>query len=154
LLSFNTGAKSQVGAFSRTSELLQRSTRMLLKNMRMAICHLLRSPSFSLTAVLIVAFGIDAMTTISVGQQTKRHRSFADCDKAAKTQAELNECGSNDYKLADDELNATYQELLKKTAADPTAVAKIREAQRAWVAYRSAQISSFRPALHLNETIA
>ncbi len=43
---------------------------------------------------------------------------FKDCDKKAKTQAHLNECGSDAAKSADDELNRVYQQLLKKVAGD------------------------------------
>jgi len=78
------------------------------------------------------------------GQQ--RQQSFTDCDKTAHTQADLTECGSNDYKSADDELNRTYQQLLKKAAGDPVAVQKISAAQRAWVAFRDAQIAALYPA--------
>jgi uncharacterized protein YecT (DUF1311 family) len=79
------------------------------------------------------------------GQQQRKQR-FADCDKTALTQADLTECGNNDYKSADDELNRTYQQLLKKTAGDPVAAQKIRAAQRAWVAFRDAQIAALYPA--------
>jgi len=72
--------------------------------------------------------------------------SFSDCDKNAKTQAELNECAGNDLKHADDELNATYQQLLKKAGNDAVALRKIKAAQRAWVLFRDAQIEAFYPA--------
>jgi len=72
--------------------------------------------------------------------------SFSDGDKNAKTQAELNECAGNDLKHADDELNATYQQLLKKAGNDAVALRKIKAAQRAWVLFRDAQIEAFYPA--------
>jgi hypothetical protein len=39
--------------------------------------------------------------------QKKPHKTFTDCDKTARTQADLNECGSSDYKSAVDELDRT-----------------------------------------------
>ena len=80
-----------------------------------------------------------------VGQQ-QHPTSFENCDKTAKTQAELTECGSADYKRADNELTRTYQQLLKKAAGDKVAVQKIRAAQRAWIAFRDAQIAALYPA--------
>ena len=81
-----------------------------------------------------------------VGQQKGQPKTFADCDKTAQTQADPTVCGSNDYKSADDELNSTYQQLLKKAAGGPVALQKIRAAQRAWVAFRDAQIAALYPA--------
>lgn len=47
---------------------------------------------------------------------------------------------------ADNELNATYQQLLKRAAGNPRAVGKIKAAQRAWLIFRDAQIEAFYPA--------
>ncbi len=85
------------------------------------------------------------LAPLLIGQQQRQRKTFADCDKTAQTQADLTECGSTDYKGADDELNRTYQQLLKKAAGDPIAVQKIRAAQSAWVAFRDAQIAALYP---------
>ncbi|MGA9041007.1 MAG: lysozyme inhibitor LprI family protein [Terriglobales bacterium] len=90
--------------------------------------------------VIIALYSIPLLS----GQQ--QPQSFSDCDKTAHTQADLNECGSNDLKSADNELNRTYQQLLKKSAADQVATQKIKAAQRAWIAYRDAQIAALYPA--------
>jgi uncharacterized protein YecT (DUF1311 family) len=58
----------------------------------------------------------------------------------------MNRCASEEAKRADDELNATYRTLLSKAAAQPEAVAKIKAAERAWVAYRDAYIDAMFPA--------
>jgi uncharacterized protein YecT (DUF1311 family) len=78
--------------------------------------------------------------------QRHKERTFEDCDKTAATQADLTECAGLDLKTADDELNATYLQLLKRAAGDPIAVRKIKAAQRAWVSFRDAQIAAFYPA--------
>jgi uncharacterized protein YecT (DUF1311 family) len=63
----------------------------------------------------------------------------------AESQAGMNEAADTDLKKADDELNAVYQQVLKDYADDPTFVAKLRAAQRAWVAYRDADMEAFYP---------
>ena len=93
------------------------------------------------TVILILCFGIRLF-----GQQPASDKKFTDCDKTAKTQADLTECAGTDYKSADTELNRTYQKLLKKAAGDSIAVEKIKASQRAWIAYRDAQIAALYPA--------
>jgi uncharacterized protein YecT (DUF1311 family) len=80
------------------------------------------------------------------GQKPSQDKSFADCDKTAKTQADLTECGGSDYRKADAELNRAYQLLLKKAGGDPIAVEKIKASQRAWLTFRDAQIAALYPA--------
>lgn len=63
----------------------------------------------------------------------------ADCDNA-NTQLEMNQCASADYKKADKELNSTYQQVLKSTAGEQTAL--FRKAQRKWIEYRDADCQS------------
>jgi uncharacterized protein YecT (DUF1311 family) len=79
-------------------------------------------------------------------RQQQPPKTFADCDKTAHTQADLTECASTEYKTAEDELNSTYQQLLRKTAGDRVAVQQINSAQKAWVAFRDAQIAALYPA--------
>lgn len=76
----------------------------------------------------------------------QHQQSLADCEKTAQTQTDLAECGSADYKTAVNELNRTYEQLLKKAASDPVAVEKIKAAQTAWVGFRDAQIAALYPA--------
>jgi uncharacterized protein YecT (DUF1311 family) len=60
----------------------------------------------------------------------------------AGTQMELNACALDEFKRADQELNATYAALMKKENQDPTFIRKLRAAQRAWIAFRDAEIES------------
>ena len=48
----------------------------------------------------------------------------------------------DDLRAADAELNAVYQKALK-TMSDDDAKDKLREAQRAWIAYRDAEIALY-----------
>jgi uncharacterized protein YecT (DUF1311 family) len=59
------------------------------------------------------------------------------------TQAELNACARDEFEQADKALNQTYQALLKKEAGDSLFVQKIRIAQKAWLAFRDAELDAY-----------
>jgi len=79
-------------------------------------------------------------------QQNPKPDVFVECDKTAKTQADLNECARRDDASADEELKRTYQELLKRVVSDPIATKKIEAAQQAWITFREAQSAAVYPA--------
>lgn len=68
-----------------------------------------------------------------------------DCTTAL-AQQEMNICAEADWKAADEELNATYKEVMAEMKAMDTdlpqelrgAEVALREAQRAWIPYRDA----------------
>jgi uncharacterized protein YecT (DUF1311 family) len=86
------------------------------------------------------------IVSIVAGQQKSKPDVFFECDKTAKSQADLNKCAVSDDKQADDEMNRAYQELLRRAASDEVAVKKIEASQRAWIAFREAQIDALYPA--------
>jgi uncharacterized protein YecT (DUF1311 family) len=57
---------------------------------------------------------------------------------AAQTQGEVNQ----QYKKADQSLKATYAKVLKDYARDRQFRGKLRQAQRAWVAFRDAHLAA------------
>jgi uncharacterized protein YecT (DUF1311 family) len=61
---------------------------------------------------------------------------------AAQTQGEVNQDACAQYKKADQSLNATYSKVLKDYARDPQFLGKLRQAQRAWVAFRDAHLAA------------
>jgi uncharacterized protein YecT (DUF1311 family) len=61
------------------------------------------------------------------------------------TQSEMNQCAATEAKKADALLNATYQELLAKLKDDKIAQAKLIAAQRAWIAFRDAELAAMWP---------
>lgn len=61
-------------------------------------------------------------------------------------QSEMNHCASEDARAADAELNHVYQDLLSKTKGDTNAAKKLRDAQRAWIAFRDAELLALYPA--------
>ena len=60
----------------------------------------------------------------------------------AQTQADLNQDACAQYKKADQSLNVTYAKVLKDYAKDPQFLAKLRQAQRAWIAFRDAHLEA------------
>jgi uncharacterized protein YecT (DUF1311 family) len=68
------------------------------------------------------------------------------CWKTAMAQSEMNRCADEDAKEADTELNRVYQDLLSKNKTNVVATKKLRAAQRAWIAFRDAQLEALYPA--------
>jgi uncharacterized protein YecT (DUF1311 family) len=68
------------------------------------------------------------------------------CFDKAVTQAEITACASGEAARADAELNRVYQVLLTATKGNTSGTAKIKAAERAWIAYRDAHIEAMYPA--------
>ena len=68
------------------------------------------------------------------------------CNEKAKTQFDMNACASSEAARVDAKLNNVYRELLSKVADEPEAVAKIKGAEKAWIAYRDAYMDAMYPA--------
>ena len=77
------------------------------------------------------------------GQSSAPYRT---CSEKANTQAEMNACANQEAARVDGELNNVYRKLLSRVASQPKAVAKIKLAERAWVAYRDAYMDAMYPA--------
>ncbi len=63
----------------------------------------------------------------------------------AQSQADMNAAGCGKYRRADDELNRVYRQILREYAEDADFIEKLKEAQRAWLAYRDAHVESVFP---------
>lgn len=61
-------------------------------------------------------------------------------------QSEMNRCADEDATWADAELNRVCQDLLSKTKGDANANKKLRDAQRAWIAFKEAELEALYPA--------
>jgi uncharacterized protein YecT (DUF1311 family) len=59
-----------------------------------------------------------------------------DC-KNPQTQIDMDQCAGQDFQKADGALNASYKQLVSKL--DPHALAALKTAQRAWLAWRDAE---------------
>ncbi|MGH6636322.1 MAG: lysozyme inhibitor LprI family protein [Gammaproteobacteria bacterium] len=63
-----------------------------------------------------------------------------------QTQLEMNTNACAEYKRADEKLNAVYQQVLREHKDDPLLAAKLKEAQRAWLKFRDAELAAIFPA--------
>lgn len=77
---------------------------------------------------------------------SQNSKQYATCSEKAKTQAEMNACANQEAARADADLNSVYAKLLSKAADEPAALAKIKAAERAWIAYRDAYTDAMYPA--------
>jgi uncharacterized protein YecT (DUF1311 family) len=63
-----------------------------------------------------------------------------------QSQAEMNVDANRELRAAEDEMSAVLESLTKKAAGHPDALATLRRAQSAWVAFRDAQIDALWPS--------
>jgi len=67
------------------------------------------------------------------------------CWEHAMTQLEMNHCAAEDGSKADDELNDVYRRIMKEYSDDPAFVTAMKNAQRAWLKFRDAEIAALFP---------
>ncbi len=96
-----------------------------------------------LLAVLVLACAYPAAAAAAPPPRTSDGMS---CDSPNQSQAGLNQCASNGAKTADAELNRVYAKVLAANADDKVFLEKFKAAQRAWVAFRDAQIAARYPS--------
>ncbi len=65
---------------------------------------------------------------------------------AAQTQQDLHVQADSAYRRADSTLNSVYTQLVSRYRNDSLALRKLRAAERAWLAYRDAQVEATFPA--------
>ena len=95
--------------------------------------------------VVILAILCFALTyTYAQKRKSNRTQTKNPCANAL-TQGEMNDCLCNQYKKADAELNRVYQQLLSASANDKVFIEKLKTAQRAWIAFRDAQLEAIYP---------
>lgn len=62
-----------------------------------------------------------------------------------QTQLGMNEAADKEFRAADAEMTQVFNSLLKRAADKPEAIAKLKESQAAWKAYRDAQVKAMWP---------
>jgi len=92
-----------------------------------------------ISATLIMLFSFPLVLT----QQRKSTKS--DPCSRAMTQANLQSCYCDRAQKADAQLNDVYQQLLKKNASDTSFIEKLKISEKAWIAFRDAQIEAIFP---------
>ena len=80
---------------------------------------------------------------LALSQQRKRQTADP-CSKAL-TQASLQACYCDRAQKFEAQLNAVYQQLLKKNVSDTLFSDKLKISQRAWLAFRDAQLEAIYP---------
>lgn len=65
---------------------------------------------------------------------------YGDAEKFESSQHDINVEACADYRTADEQLNATYKEILKRYNDDPVFLEALKKAQRAWLAFRDAEM--------------
>jgi len=73
--------------------------------------------------------------------QQKKKKNQEPCSNAT-TQGSLNACYCERAHKADVQLNDVYQQLLKTNARDTDFIEKLKISQRAWLAFREAQLEA------------
>ncbi len=68
-----------------------------------------------------------------------------DCLDRAQNQVQIDACAASDFAAADRELNAVYARIQRDYAHDAAVLAKLRLAQRAWLAFRDAELAARYP---------
>lgn len=94
--------------------------------------------------LLIVATSCSVAFGQSESQERSRSVKPKGCETAS-TQLEMNQCSAAEAKDAEAELNRLYQQLLARTS-NPVYRRKIEAAQKAWLAYRDAELEAKYPA--------
>jgi uncharacterized protein YecT (DUF1311 family) len=59
-----------------------------------------------------------------------------------QTQLDLNTAAGQSFLAADKELNERWKQVLAANAADPKFIARLKTAQKAWLAFRDAQVAA------------
>ena len=90
---------------------------------------------------LLIVFLLASLPGLA--QDSAQYRA---CNDKAKTQTEMNACASEEAARADAELNEVYRKVLAQAGKQEEAVAKIKAAERAWIAYRDAYMDAMYPA--------
>jgi len=70
----------------------------------------------------------------------------------AQSQRDMNRQACDQYRKADNELNAAYNQTLKIYKDDALFIEKFKEAQRAWIVFRDAEMEALYPEKDKQET--
>jgi uncharacterized protein YecT (DUF1311 family) len=104
---------------------------------------------FTVAVLVMSAWALCATATAGSSPATASTAASSASDKCmqnAQSQAAMNECASLGLAAADKELNQVYQQVLAKYATDKVFTAKLRAAQKAWIAFRDAELNARFPA--------
>ncbi|MBU6247551.1 MAG: DUF1311 domain-containing protein [Xanthomonadaceae bacterium] len=84
--------------------------------------------------MMMLALGLSAGSAAAAG-------ATPDCT-GASTQAELDACASGSFAQADAELNRVWRAIQSRYADQPLFLARLKTAQKAWLAFRDAEVAA------------
>jgi uncharacterized protein YecT (DUF1311 family) len=94
-------------------------------------------------ACALVMSGVASAGTAQAAASTTAQQSNGDkCMDNAQSQADMTGCAAQSLSSADKELNQVYQQVLGKYAKDTVFVAKLKTTQKAWLAFRDAELAA------------
>jgi uncharacterized protein YecT (DUF1311 family) len=76
----------------------------------------------------------------------KTSTAYTACSAKAVTQTALTSCAAEELMRTEHSLNVEYAKLIHAVTRRPEALAKVRAAERAWIAYRDATVEATFPA--------
>lgn len=82
---------------------------------------------------------------VLLSASAQKRRAKPDCYDTAMTQHAMNQCAAQEFETADAELNSVYRQLLAASRDDKLFAEKLTQAERAWVAFRDAQMGALYP---------
>lgn len=101
----------------------------------------------SLLSVLIAPSLLFAFAPLAQSQAPDAESIVQACGDLP-TQSAMNACAAKAAAKADADLNTTYQQLLTRLKGNATATAGIVAAERAWLAFRDAELAAIWPVPH------
>jgi uncharacterized protein YecT (DUF1311 family) len=104
----------------------------------------MRHPSmmWMIVSTLAIASAAAMAGTTPAASATASTSSNDTCMNNAQSQAAMNQCTANSLTAADKELNQVYQQVLSKYAKDTVFIGKLKVAQKAWLAFRDAELAA------------
>ena len=88
---------------------------------------------------LVIGFFAVALTMTVSAEDSKS------CLDSAQTQSEMSQCAGADYRSSDSELNRVYKLVQESYADDPIFLTRLKEAQKAWIKFRDAELAMMYP---------
>ena len=90
---------------------------------------------------------LPALTAVALvlGAWPRATRAGGDPCLNAAAQSELTACACDKYHEADGEMNVVYKKVIARHSGERLFIQNLRKAQRAWVAFRDAEIAAIWP---------
>jgi uncharacterized protein YecT (DUF1311 family) len=91
---------------------------------------------------LVISSAAIAGTAPAAASTATQASSGDKCMDNAQSQGAMTACAAQSLSAADKELNQVYQQVLSKYAKDTVFVGKLKTAQKAWLAFRDAELAA------------